>query len=146
MDMVTAAIGGEAAPSAADTEPGDRFRDAATRSLAAWRDVEHLEAPVKMPWGDTTFRSAADMSLADVLAHTWDAAVATGQPRELPERPTAIANEFTTGMLKPEYRADGPDATFGPEVPVPDDASLTDRFVAWLGRDPAQPMAPNAAS
>lgn len=137
MDIVTEAIGGApaaTAPAAAD--PGDRFRDAAARSLAAWRQVEALDASVTMPWGETTFENAADMTLADVLAHTWDAAVATGQPRELPAGPIGVADAFTRGMLKPEYRADGPDATFGPEVEVDGECSPTDRFVAWLGRDP----------
>jgi len=139
MDMITTATGGDAAP-AQDGDrtdnPGEAFRDAAERSRAAWAGVESLDAPLSMPWGDSTFDNAARMGLADVLAHTWDAAVATGQPRELPEGPAEVAYDFTKGMLKPEYRTEGPDATFGPEVAVGDDAPVTERLVGWLGRNP----------
>lgn len=143
IDRITMATGGEPAPATdgdRTDDPGAAFRDATARSKAAWRNVESLDAPVKMPWGDSTFDSTARMGLADVLAHTWDAAVATGQRRELPAEPAEVAYDFAKGMLSPEFRAEGPDARFGPEVTVADDAPITDRLVGWLGRDPnAQP-------
>ena len=140
MDLVTTGIGGEAGDAAggAPSDPGAAFTGAARRSLAAWRGVGSMDATVTMPWGESTMRRTAEMALTDVLAHTWDLAAATGQPRQLPAEPAAIALDFARGMLQPHFRAERPDAAFGPEVAVPDDASVSDRLIGWLGRDPAR--------
>lgn len=139
MDMITAALAGESAEAGAGERtdnPGQAFAEASDRSLTAWRSIESMDAPLKMPWGDSTTGMSANMQLADILAHTWDLATATGQQRSLPTEPAQAALDFTRSMFRPEYRSDGPDATFGPEVKVPDDAPITDRLIGWLGRNP----------
>lgn len=136
MDMITVGIGGAGADTRSD-RLGEAFGEATARSLAAWRGVDSMDRAVTMPWGESTAATTANMQLADVLAHTWDLAVATNQNRTLPEGPAAAALDFTKGMLQPSYRSDAPDATFGLEVPVAADAPLTDRLVGWLGRDPS---------
>lgn len=70
---------------------------------------------------------------ADVFMHTWDLARATGQDDTLDERVVAPMYEGMRGMEQ-MIRGSG---QFGEEQPVADDASLQDRFIAFIGRDPA---------
>lgn len=70
---------------------------------------------------------------ADVFMHTWDLARASGQDVVLDADRCAA---MLAGMqpIEEMLRASG---QYGPAVPVPDDASVQDRFVAFIGRDPA---------
>jgi uncharacterized protein (TIGR03086 family) len=74
------------------------------------------------------------MLTAEAVAHGWDLASATGRPWHPDEALCDAARGAMGGMLKPEYR--GPDKSFGPEVPVADDAPALDRLLAFSGRDP----------
>ncbi|MDR6118057.1 hypothetical protein QE370_001241 [Aeromicrobium sp. SORGH_AS981] len=65
--------------------------------------------------------------------HTWDLARASGQDVELdPDRCAAML----AGMQPIEDLLRG-SGQYGPAVSVPDDASVQDRFVGFIGRDPA---------
>lgn len=69
----------------------------------------------------------------DVFLHTWDVARATGQEPALdPER----CAQMLAGMepLDEMLRQSG---QYGPRVPVPDDADVQTKLVAFIGRDPA---------
>jgi uncharacterized protein (TIGR03086 family) len=69
----------------------------------------------------------------DVFMHTWDLARATGQDDTLdPE----VCAELLAGMepLDEMLRASG---QYGARVDVPADASVQDRLVGFIGRDPA---------
>ena len=65
--------------------------------------------------------------------HTWDLARASGQDVDLDADRCAA---MLAGMqpIEEMLRASG---QYGPAVPVPDDASVKDQFVAFIGRDPA---------
>jgi uncharacterized protein (TIGR03086 family) len=68
----------------------------------------------------------------DVFLHTWDLARATGQDSRLdPER----CRRMLEGMLPMDdaLRASG---HYGPRVPVPDDADVQARLLAFVGRRP----------
>lgn len=69
---------------------------------------------------------------SDVVFHTWDLARATGQDDRLDEPYLAAALD---GMSAQEelIRASG---QFGEQQPVPGDATVQDRFFAFIGRDP----------
>jgi uncharacterized protein (TIGR03086 family) len=70
---------------------------------------------------------------SDVFLHTWDLARATGQEVTLdPERcATMLAGmEPLDEMLRQSGQ-------YGPRVPVPADADVATRLVAFIGRDPA---------
>ena len=69
---------------------------------------------------------------SDVFMHTWDLARATGQDDRLEAE---FCEQMLGGMEQMEdvLRASG---QFGPRVPVGDDASVQDRFIAFIGRDP----------
>lgn len=70
---------------------------------------------------------------SDVFLHTWDLARATGQDATLDQERCA---EMLAGMepLDEMLRQSG---EYGPRVPVPDDADVQTRLVAFIGRDPA---------
>ena len=69
---------------------------------------------------------------SDVFLHTWDLARATGQDERLdPARCAAMLE----GMLPMDelLRSSG---HYGPRVPVPDDADVQTRLLAFIGRHP----------
>lgn len=119
-------------------EAPDLLRLAGKDAEEAWSDGGRLEATVTMPWGETyDGYTLVDMYLAELAAHTWDLASATGQLGVLaPDlAPSALAG--ARAMLKPEYRnLAGEGNPFGDEVQPPADASDWDRFAAFMGRDP----------
>lgn len=73
------------------------------------------------------------IAFADQLVHGWDLARATGQDASMPDGLAEAAYAAIHGKFTDDQRA----GTFGPEVPVPDDASAQDRLLAYTGRDPA---------
>lgn len=78
-------------------------------------------------------QAVAQFYTADVFMHTWDLARASGQDVDLDADRCAA---MLAGMqpIEEMLRASG---QYGPAVPVPADASVQDRFVAFIGRDPA---------
>jgi uncharacterized protein (TIGR03086 family) len=69
---------------------------------------------------------------ADVFMHSWDLARATGQPYEMD---AGYAAQLLSGMQAMEQviRSSG---QYGDAVPVPADASVQDRLLGFIGRDP----------
>lgn len=104
----------------------------------AWADDSRLASTVAMPWGETyTGATLVDMYLAELLAHSWDLAQATGQLERLDAGMAPAALEAARAMLKPEYRdAMEPGSPYGAEVEAPADATDWERFVAFMGRPP----------
>jgi uncharacterized protein (TIGR03086 family) len=69
---------------------------------------------------------------ADVFMHTWDLARATGQDDRLDP-------DFCTGLLagmEPMDEVLRSSGQYGPRVPVPADADVQSRLLAFIGRDP----------
>ena len=69
---------------------------------------------------------------SDVFMHTWDLARATGQDERLDPETCA---DLLAGMepIEELLRSSG---QYGPRVPVPDDADVQTRMLAFIGRDP----------
>ncbi|RNL79913.1 TIGR03086 family metal-binding protein [Nocardioides marmorisolisilvae] len=72
------------------------------------------------------------IAFADQLVHGWDLARAAGQGATMPPDLAEAAYEAIHGRFTDEQRA----GTFGPELPVADDASFQDRLLAYTGREP----------
>lgn len=71
----------------------------------------------------------------DVLVHGWDIGMAVNGSHQLPEELAAPAFAHLSNLPDaPGLR--GPGAPFAHKVPVPDDASITDRLVGIAGRSP----------
>jgi len=67
-----------------------------------------------------------------VFLHTWDLARATGQDDQLdPDRCAQLLSGM--GSAEDAMRTSG---QYGPAFDVPDDASVQDRLIAFIGRDP----------
>ena len=127
-----AAAGMPRDPFVLSPEPAAQFEQAAAASLQAWRTPGVLDRMIDGGPGPMPGRVLAGINLLDTATHTWDLAVATGQPAALPEPVAAAALDASAAIVSPELRP----GRFGPEVAAPDDAGATARLVAFLGRTP----------
>lgn len=108
---------------ATDTQVRALLEDPASQEITfAHEHIGELPLPAML---DQFFTS-------DVVFHTWDLARATGQDDRLDEDFIAGALEGMSGQAE-MIRASG---QFGEQQPVPADASVQDRFLAFIGRDP----------
>lgn len=117
-----------------DDAPGSVWRahaDAVQRLL----DGPDADRPFTHPHAGThrLDQAVAQFYTADVFMHTWDLARASGQDVVLDEERCAA---MLAGMqpIEEMLRTSG---QYGPAVPVPADAPVQDRFIAFIGRDPA---------
>ena len=115
-------------------DPTADYRAAAASLLAHWRSGDP-EQPVRLVGDDGIPKASAyRMLLGEYIVHGWDLAKAVGAPVTWTDEEAAAALEGMRGMLTADFR--GPGGSFGPEVPVPDDAPAVERLVAFAGRDP----------
>ncbi|MBM9469500.1 TIGR03086 family metal-binding protein [Nakamurella leprariae] len=96
---------------------------------AAW-DGSGEAGGVTMPGG-----VAGRVATQELVLHGWDLAAATGQPYAVDPQHAALLHHMTQEATAPDQRAMR-DTIFGPEVPVPGDASEFDRALGLSGRDP----------
>ena len=146
-----AALGRGQAPAAGDESPHveladapGQLRHAAEEGAQAWRDDSRLASTFTMPWGEQyTGATLVDMYLAELAAHAWDLARATGQLGRLDPSLAVPALNGARAMIKPAHRdLVEPGSPFGPEVTPPPGADDWERFVAFTGRDPRRPLGP----
>ena len=106
---------------------------AAKENLASWRQPGALEGDRSYSFGSFPATGAAMLNLEEVVVHNWDVAKATGQ--ELVIDPTVGQMIYDWGISIPldDFRDHG---AFGPEVAVSASASIVDRLVGLLGRQP----------
>jgi len=123
--------------------PG-QLRQAAEDAALAWDDDSRLSSKFTMPWGEEyTGAVLVDMYLAELAAHVWDLARATGQIDKLDPLIPVPALDGARTMIKPEYRdMVAPGSPFGQEVPAPPGADDWERLAAFMGRDPRAPLGP----
>jgi uncharacterized protein (TIGR03086 family) len=76
--------------------------------------------------------AVAQMLMLDLTVHSWDLAIATGQPHH-PDPEVADVLYRTFSEMAPVARQTG---AFGEAVTVPDDASTFERLLGVSGRDP----------
>ena len=118
-------------------------------ALAAWtlrtdevqRVIEERgdEPFVSPAFGESTLaQMLGQLYVGEVWMHGWDLAQALGLPFDLGAERSAEA----LASMQPMDDLLRQGGQFGPKVPVPDDASPQDRFLGFIGRDPAwQPPA-----
>lgn len=117
------------------TDAPGQLRRAGAAAAAAWTD-DRLSVSTAMPWGETYDGSTlVNMYLSELVAHTWDLSVATGQTLACDEDLASAALAAAHAMLRPEYRDSmGIGNPFGAEQPAGDDATSLERFAAFMGR------------
>ena len=140
-----AALGRGRTPPAGDDSPHVELSDApaqlrraAGEAAQAWGDESRLVSSFTMPWGEKyTGATLVNMYLAELAAHAWDLAQATGQLDRLDPSLAQPALDGARAMIKPEYRdMVEPGSPFGAEVPPPPGADDWERLAAFMGRDP----------
>jgi uncharacterized protein (TIGR03086 family) len=140
-----AALGRGQTPPAGDDSPHVELSDApaqlrlaAEEAAQAWGDESRLASSFTMPWGEKyTGATLVNMYLAELAAHAWDLAQATGQLDRLDPSLAQPALDGARAMIKPEYRdMVEPGSPFGAEVPPPPGADDWERLAAFMGRNP----------
>ncbi|MFC1416457.1 TIGR03086 family metal-binding protein [Streptacidiphilus cavernicola] len=109
----------------------DAYAEQLDRALAAWSDPAVWEGEVKM--GDASMPAAAvaGMILLELVLHSWELAVATGQDFQLPNS----AEAATVGLVEEYAEMYRQYQGFAEALPVPADATPFDRALALSGRD-----------
>jgi uncharacterized protein (TIGR03086 family) len=139
-----AALGRGQAPPPGDESPHveladapDQLRSAAEQAAQAWGGDSSLSSRYTMPWGEEfTGAYLVDMYLAELAAHAWDLARATGQIDKLDPSLALPALEGARATIKPQYRnLVEPGSPFGAEVPPAPGADDWERLAAFMGRD-----------
>jgi uncharacterized protein (TIGR03086 family) len=140
-----AALGRGQAPPPGDESPHvelsdapGQLRSAAEQAAQSWGDNSSLSVSYTMPWGEEyTGATLVDMYLAELAAHAWDLAKATGQVDTLDPSLAVPALEGARAWIKPQYRnMVEPGAPFGTEVDPAPGADDWERLAAFMGRDP----------
>jgi uncharacterized protein (TIGR03086 family) len=109
------------------------YRAAADQLLMVMNEPGRLDGKITTPFGEMQAESTARLAFVDQLTHGWDLAVATGQDPTIPASVLESADRFAHGELSRFPRRS---ELFDVEVPVSATATPTERFVAYLGRDP----------
>jgi uncharacterized protein (TIGR03086 family) len=120
----------------AGEDPGAEFRQSADKLVEAWRK-HGVDRNVGIMGGQMPGQMVLNMTIMEYLTHGWDLATATKQPVPYTDEEAAQAHTLAEGSLPPQYR--GADQPFGDIVAVPDSAPAVDRFIGFMGRDPATP-------
>ncbi|WP_421120310.1 TIGR03086 family metal-binding protein [Aquihabitans daechungensis] len=116
-----------------DGDPAAVYADVADRCRAAF-DGADLDVEMDTPMGKRTVADRLAFPAIDLYVHAWDIGTAAGIDVEIPDEVVAFAHESIDPF--PEEVVRGPKGAFGPQAEVPGDASLTEQFVAWTGREP----------
>ncbi len=105
---------GDESPHVELSDAPAQLRCAAKETAEAWADEAALSSRFTMPWGEEyTGATLVDMYLAELAAHAWDLARATGQPDlaratgQLDRLDPSLALPALDGaraMIKPQYR------------------------------------------
>ena len=127
------APGGLPATDPGGDDPVAAYAEASAAALAAAGAGDALSRMHVTPLGEMPGPLLAGFTILDIAVHGWDLARATGQPADLDGRLAAHVLAFAQQTLaSPEMR--GP--RIGPARPVADDAPVTQRLAAFLGRQP----------
>ena len=116
-------------------DPSTAFADSARQADAALRAPGALDRTYRMPWGEISGAMLGWVLFVDLVIHSWDLAKATGQPTSLDPELCATALPMVRAQMEQMASPRRPE-WIGPEVPVPADAPICDRFAGFMGRRP----------
>ena len=114
-------------------DPAAAYEREAASLKEAWSDPGLLERTCELPFGTVPGVMAANLGFVEILVHGWDIARATGQQPEMDPELSEAALALMSQMPADQMRQPG---VFGPEVACAEGASIHDRLVAFLGRQP----------
>lgn len=102
--------------------------------LRAFVAENDLSQEVDNPTGKTTVNAGLSFPALDLFVHGWDIAKSAGLDLEIPSDVIAFAHAVIDPL--PYERVRGP-RHYGDPLPVSDDATESDKFLAYVGRDAA---------
>ncbi|MEU5761259.1 TIGR03086 family metal-binding protein [Nocardia sp. NPDC047648] len=108
------------------------FRFAAGRDCAAWTRPGVLEAAVGLPFGAVSGRFAALFHLTEIVVHSCDLAVATGQEQYVDQQGATRLLKILQATDLDGFRRPG---GFGAELAAPAGAKPHSQLLAFLGRE-----------
>jgi uncharacterized protein (TIGR03086 family) len=97
-------------------------------------DGADLDLEMDTPMGPRTVADRLAFPAIDLFVHAWDIGRAAGIDVEIPDE--AIAFAHTNLDPFPDEVMRGPNGSLGAEVAAPADATPTEAFIAWTGRQP----------
>ena len=115
-------------------DPIGSFRTAAGALRDATSADDVLDRNWNMPFGETPGRQAIAIAIMEVAQHAWDLAGGTAQDVDFDQELAEQALELARANMPPDDQR--PEGTFGPPVPVADDAPAADRLAGFMGRMP----------
>jgi uncharacterized protein (TIGR03086 family) len=116
-----------------DDDPGAEYRAAADDLLSVLNEPGLLDRTIPSPFGEMPAKWWAELTFINQLTYGWDLATATDQGSTIPASLLDDADALVRRVLM--FMPRTPEL-FDEEVPVSETASPTQRFVAFLGRDP----------
>lgn len=114
-------------------EPAAYWQAIADRARSALEGAD-LDLEMDTPMGRRTIGDRLAFPAVDLYVHAWDIGTTAGVPVVVPADVIELAHRHIDPF--PEDVVRGPQGSFGPEVEPPDDATDSERFLAWTGRDP----------
>ncbi|GLY16029.1 hypothetical protein Kisp01_30440 [Kineosporia sp. NBRC 101677] len=116
------------------------WREEAPRRLAdlaaAWADPAAWQGAAEVGGVEMPAEVCALVALDEVVVHSWDLAVATGQAISVHPELAARLHEFWSSQEGDEGDLPLRQVIFGPVVEMPGEASVLERTLALTGRDP----------
>ena len=100
--------------------------------LEAWANADP-EGSTEFPWGPTPNVIARRLLLMESAIHGSDLAAATNQDSRIPDDVAEATSELTAILYSDPGNREG---EFAPAIAVPEDASPSDKAIAFLGRQP----------
>jgi uncharacterized protein (TIGR03086 family) len=111
-------------------DPVEVFQDSADAACDAFAEPGAMSRTFHLSFGDAPGSLYVSQRFVEVLIHSWDVAVATGQVAGLDDE--LVRRCFD--IVEPRQEAMRGSGLFGSEVPVDDDAATQVRLLAMLGR------------
>jgi len=129
--VIAGAKGGEAAPLAADEDPGRAWEEASRALDQITGEPETLAKEIDGPAGKMPVGQVIGQFVTmDTLVHTWDLARAVGADERLDEDLVRRTYE----IMKPMDAMIRQPGVFGPRLEPPAGADLQTQFLCFLGR------------
>ncbi|HEY4928088.1 MAG TPA: TIGR03086 family metal-binding protein [Acidimicrobiales bacterium] len=114
-------------------EPADYWAGIATSARSALEGAD-LGATRDTPMGTRTVAQGLAFPAIDLYVHAWDIGRSGRIEVEVPDDVIGFAHHYLDQI--PPEKMRGPGGAFGPELTAPPDATPTEAFIAWTGRQP----------
>lgn len=116
-----------------DADPSAYWSGIAERAHAAVDGVD-LDQVIDSPRGPRSIADGLAFPAIDLYVHSWDIGHTAGVDVTIPDDVIEFAHRYLDPIPDDAKRGDG--KPFGSELDAPADATPTEAFLAWTGRDP----------